>query len=186
MFTGSLLPVELINFTGQTNDEDVYLHWQTASEINNEYFIIEKSNNGEIFNEITKIESQGNATTVQHYDYTDRFAFSGINYYRLSQKDFDGQVQFLKTIAIDVEKKDATIITPNPFKHNLQIKLNLDLERKAQINIFDFNGKLIYSQEAKRDQNNIEILTNNWPQGTYSIQIVTPHQTTSRKIVKVN
>ena len=87
----SVLPIELISFDCDTDDDIVNLKWTTASEINNDYFIIEHSTDGYEWNEIGEVEGAGNSTQVIDYNLTHKSPSDGINYYRLTQYDFDGK-----------------------------------------------------------------------------------------------
>jgi hypothetical protein len=111
---------------------------------------------------------------------------AGINYYRLSQTDFDDGHQFLKTIAIDFDKKNKpSKISPNPFNQQLQISLNSEYPENTQIKIFDINGGAMYSQFLSEDEIEIKVYTNDWPHGIYSVQIVSPQKVFTWQIVKV-
>lgn len=85
------LPVELISFVGNSNN---LLSWSTASEKNSDYFLLERSEDGKDWDIINRIKCVGNSTVVINYsiyDYT--FEYGVLNYYRLSQVDFDGKIK---------------------------------------------------------------------------------------------
>lgn len=100
-----VLPIELVNFVGDYRDGiNPYINiiWSTASETNNEYFLLEKSYNGYSW-ENNHIESgDGNSLVLKTYNYKDYKIKSGTVYYRLSQTDFDGNREYLKVIAVSV------------------------------------------------------------------------------------
>src|SRR5204863_239315 len=80
------------------NNETVRLKWTTASELNNDYFTLERSGNGIDFNGLGRITGAGNNNNYQDYYFEDISPLRGINYYRLSQTDFDGRHEQLSTI----------------------------------------------------------------------------------------
>src|SRR6185437_13532998 len=86
-----VLPIDLLNFSCQPSTKGLELTWSTASETNNKIFTIERSKDGVTFQPIATVPGAGNSTTTHNYTYTDESPFNGINYYRLSQTDFDGQ-----------------------------------------------------------------------------------------------
>ncbi|MFK7776035.1 MAG: T9SS type A sorting domain-containing protein [Saprospiraceae bacterium] len=186
-FTGSALPVELINFEGRVISDGVLLDWQTASEVNNKHFTLERSADGDTFFEITKVAGQGNSTLFNNYSFIDRLATQGINYYNLSQTDFNGKHQFLKTIAIDFGQTNNEWLTiPNPFNQQLKISFNSRPVKNAQINIYDVNGRLKYSQRLKEDEFEMTINSNNWSTGIYSIQIISSQKVSTTQVMKVD
>ena len=109
-FCAVTLPIELINFIGYVNNEINHLEWFVASERDNDYYTIEKSIDGLKWQEISKINGYGTTTQEQHYYSYDNNVEKVINYYKLSQTDFNGVKTDLKIIAIDNRKPNKTII----------------------------------------------------------------------------
>lgn len=100
------LPIELMSFEGSIiNSRSVLLEWSTASEQNNDYFIIERSVDGYNWTKIDKIEAAGNSTVQLNYTTIDNSAPKTIIYYRLSQVDFDGQYETFDPISVDLTDK---------------------------------------------------------------------------------
>jgi hypothetical protein len=98
----SALPIELISFDGVNNGSSNLLYWLTASEHNNNYFTLERSNDGENWEEVTKIVAAGQSTQELSYSYSDEtFSRNMINYYRLSQTDYDGTTEFFNIVSLD-------------------------------------------------------------------------------------
>lgn len=96
-----VLPVELIEFVVENNEEGNDIFWSTASEKNNDYFIIEHSIDGNDWNTINNVNGAGTTSSKQHYSTTHRDFENGTNYYRLTQVDFDGEQTVHKIISID-------------------------------------------------------------------------------------
>ncbi|MCX6274393.1 MAG: FG-GAP-like repeat-containing protein, partial [Bacteroidetes bacterium] len=94
------LPVELISFSGEPLGKEVLISWSTASEINNEYFTIERSRNGIDFQIVGEVNGAGNSTQTLKYEYLDHQPYPGINYYRLKQTDVDGAFKYSELIVV--------------------------------------------------------------------------------------
>lgn len=97
----ALLPIELSYFKGENHDEHNWLEWLTYSEINNDYFSIERSVDAISFNLIGKVDGKGNSIQQTKYDFIDSNPYSGINYYRLIQTDYNGNYKIFRTIAVE-------------------------------------------------------------------------------------
>jgi hypothetical protein len=97
----SALPVELISFTGKKQTNSNILYWSTASEYNTSHFIIEKSEDGVVWNNIGLVQSAGNSTQRLDYSLEDKNVSQVINYYRLHQYDIDGVDDIFGPIAIN-------------------------------------------------------------------------------------
>jgi hypothetical protein len=101
----AVLPIELISFEG-VNDGDVNtLTWLTATELNNDYFILDKSEDGINWSLLTYMPGAGTAYTPSYYTYKDLNPFNGLNYYRLSQVDYNGNIERFNIIYIDLTSK---------------------------------------------------------------------------------
>ncbi|MBK8610560.1 MAG: T9SS type A sorting domain-containing protein [Chitinophagaceae bacterium] len=121
---GTILPVQLISFTGHYNEVSQAndLQWVTASETNSKYFEIMKSANGIDFMPIGKVNSSGNPQGNSLYTYRDQDPFQGFNYYQLKQVDVDGQAKNSGIVSIYVKKKTADlVIYPNPSSSNISV-----------------------------------------------------------------
>jgi len=104
----SPLPIELLTFTGEPYNDDVMLEWSTATEHNNDYFFIEKSLDGYQWTKIREVDATGNSTVTVNYMTFDTEPKKGINYYRLTQVDFDGQYETFDPIAVNIlDEKDC-------------------------------------------------------------------------------
>lgn len=121
------LPIELSYFEGKEYGLNNLLYWSTASEYNNDYFTIERSSDGESWETISKLSGSGNSTQPLFYSYLDpTFKRNNLNYYRLSQTDFDGLMETFNIISINnsinekkvikilnINGQEVTEITPN-------------------------------------------------------------------------
>ena len=116
------LPIELLNFNGYPENGYNQLEWTTASEINNDRFVIERSHDGVLFEILGEISGQANSNRNVQYNFIDENINNGILYYRLRQVDYDGAYTYSNTIAIKQSENAEISFFPNPTKGN--VKLN--------------------------------------------------------------
>lgn len=119
--TGPALPIELISFTGEIEGNMHLLEWTTASEIQNDYFDIERSSDAGTFEIIGRVSGAGNSQVVTRYTFTDEQPLNGLNYYRLKQTDYDGKSSYSKVVALDHTVSGPVSIYPNPAGFTLHI-----------------------------------------------------------------
>lgn len=100
-FTCSSLPIELISFTGMNEGTRNYLQWSTATEKNNDFFTLERSTDGQSWSALTKVYGAGNSYTKKNYSISDFSPPKTLNYYRLTQTDFDGTSKSSNVIVIN-------------------------------------------------------------------------------------
>jgi hypothetical protein len=97
----AVTPVSITSFTGKKANNGVELKWQTASELNNNYFEVLRSENGKDFTSIGTIKGNGTSQEIRNYNFTDVNPVSGANYYQLKQTDFDGTAKIVgETVAV--------------------------------------------------------------------------------------
>jgi len=105
------LPVTLTKFVATPLENEVQLDWETTTEINNDFFTLERSADGINFEFVTFADGAGNSSEVNSYRYFDRNYNDGINYYRLRQTDFDGTETYAKITSVLMTDAHATIIS---------------------------------------------------------------------------
>lgn len=118
------LPVELISFTGQVLNEQVKLNWITASELNNDFFTIQRSVDGAEFESIAEIDGAGTIQTATEYEFIDTNPHPNLSYYRLRQTDFDKKFTYSKVIAVNVSLGEELYMHPNPVSIGTLLTLN--------------------------------------------------------------
>ncbi len=142
------LPIQLMYFNAEVCDynKQVCLNWATASEINNDYFTIERSNNASEFTEIVKINGAGTSYVNHNYNYVDEQPINGLSYYRLKQTDFDNTFTYSPIVAISL---DFEIAVQNP-SHSFDIPLTIK-GNKGQvfdIKLVDVLGRVCYNEQV--------------------------------------
>jgi|GEM_PF-2560390 len=166
-------PIELKRFSGTQKNSQIQLDWITASEYDNDYFTIEKSKDGVEFSSIGEVSSMGDSQYEVAYQLIDGRPYSGQNYYRLKQTDFDGTSTTSKIIVVDMENQQEpkVKIFPNPVTDYFLIELAANaFNRKGTVNVISANGQVILNQ-AFDGSNNIQIQTNDWTSGWYAVQL---------------
>jgi hypothetical protein len=146
------LPVELMSFTAVCNGEYVDLNWSTATEINNDKFIVQRSNDMRTFNAIAEISGAGNTTEVQFYSLTDNEPIGDKAYYRLRQVDFDGTYNYSNVVAVECSSiVDAPQVElyPNPVKDILHIVGEGLPELTTKIVVMDVLGKIVFETQVE-------------------------------------
>ena len=172
------LPVELLEFTAQFNQEKVDLSWITASETNNAFFAVERSNNGRDFEEIELIEGAGNSSHALRYEAKDNNPHTGLNYYRLKQIDFDGTYSYSEIEVVEVVKGRVKVY-PNPVADALYISLSEFEKGSAHFSVSNISGKEVISGETAVNAGvsviRLDEVTSLIP-GTYIVRVFTPNK----------
>ena len=142
-----VLPVELLAFEAAIIETTIHLSWSTATELNNDFFTLERSVDGINFEVIATIAGSGTTNETSHYEHTDDNPLLGMAYYRLSQTDFDGTHEVLGVRAVNFIPADASFsIFPNPLRDS-RLRLQaagLSSGREATFRITDLTGRTVY------------------------------------------
>ena len=179
----TVLPVELINFQAREKAGFVVLKWETLSEINNNYFEIEKSKNGIDFKSIGRLKGNQNSSTLRRYSFTDDAPNEGQNYYRLRQVDFDGGFQVSKTISAEINSGLHFSVFPNPTKDFIFLEFDKEIETPT-VNIYNITGHLIQSDSFENIVGSVELNMSQMPSGTYFTEVISGNLRFWEKIVK--
>ena len=191
----SLFPVVLISFTAELVDNThVALVWLTASEVNNDYFTIERSTNGLSFKEIAQIRGAGKSNRELKYESFDESPIEGISYYRLKQYDFDGAEEIFNMVAVRFEKNlDGSCILrvfPNPCIGQCTINLSEcehNVNAEIKVEMIDALGNLVYSRIPYREfdgsfQFSVDS-SNNLKPGVYIVRGTSKSESYTNKVI---
>jgi len=143
------LPIELVRFTAACQGTDrVELTWITASEVNNDYFTVERSEDGIVWEAFEVLLGAGNSSSQLTYKATDYNPFSGITYYRLTQTDFDGNFESFDPIVSDCDGVGFEIISANSIEAStvLDIIVSAGHDERFDIELYDMSGKQVMRQ----------------------------------------
>jgi hypothetical protein len=179
----SVLPVELLYFKGEAAQHEIRLSWTTASEINNHYFLLERSSTSEYWNEIARMKGSGTSNLRNTYFYTDNNIDASVVYYRLSQIDFDGTTEIIGNIAVRTSENPNSeiLVMPNPASSSEPIEIFLLPVSNGKINILTSDGKIVYQETFNSEQDKIQI--QNLKPGLYFIVFDTSEKNLTTKLV---
>lgn len=177
------LPIELLSFDATLVYDQVNLEWVTASEINNDFFTIERSSNAVDFAPIAKQNGAGNSSAELTYYQIDRKPLLGVSYYRLKQTDYDGTFAYSDVRLVNY-RLDEAFVYPNPVANQSELYLYLpEGFEDTMLEIYNVSGSLIETTLASSGLNQLSIF--NYVQGTYLIKIVnTTNAETIRFVVQ--
>jgi len=188
----TLLPIELLSFKATCDGRNPIVEWATASERNNDYFVIERSDDAINFTEVARVAGAGNSIEQQNYSYTDYSAAGGDNYYRLVQVDYDGSRTVSDIVAVicnDNADEDPDVMAyPNPFNEELTLVLGNFGNRPARIEVYDMLGRLVMQDKVDAPQNSYEMVLHfdNLPMASYTVRISTADFVINKQVVKKN
>jgi hypothetical protein len=142
------VPVELSSFTATSDRNSVVLSWETATEVNNEGFKVERALAGETgkmnsFNEAGFVKGNGSSTEKNSYTFTDKNLNAGIYRYRLVQVDYSGEVSYSPVIEVDLNIPNEYALLqnyPNPFNPTTTIEYTLPEKSDVEIIIYSILG----------------------------------------------
>jgi Secretion system C-terminal sorting domain len=179
------LPVELISFSAVKDGNTALLKWATASEKNNDYFTLEKSQNNFAFVEVGRVNGYGNSTTKREYQFIDDHPFNGTSYYRLRQTDFNGEFEVFQPVMLnfegELEEFKISSVAPNPFVNELRVNVFSPSGMNAEIIIYNSMGNTSYRQQIALNSgsNGIDIsMDSDLPPGIYFLKLSTADKST--------
>lgn len=166
------LPVELVSFKAEVEGEKVQLLWSTASELNNDFFIVERWIDGELFEPIGTVDGSGTTNELINYGFVDRSPVNGLSYYRLKQVDFDGTTAFSEIIQVDFYSglSDVTVLLyPNPASDFFHVNIDATIEN-AEVRIIDQLGRDM-TAGIEREEGVFKLATNHLETGVYIVEV---------------
>ncbi len=167
------LPVTLVSFEVKKMGDGAKLEWSTASEINNERFVVERSFDGKTFEAIGEVKGAGNSATLLKHSFLDRAPKAGTNYYRLTQHDFDGESEVSKTIYLTytgTTSSSALSTYPNPTTDDLTIKPSASSEADQTFYILNTAGSLVKTVVLPKNQTSVQLSVRELASGLYLVK----------------
>jgi len=174
--SGGPMPVEFMNFTAQLQGSGVSLNWSTAQEINNSYFEVQRSADGNTnWQGIANVTGAGNSQVVKNYNAFDANPLPGINYYRIMQVDYDGNFKYSNTVNVKTNSdKTGVSVLQNPFYSTLSVNLSSSSSQTLSASLFDMAGQQVAAEKwtisagsSRKDFSNVSGLQ----QGIYILSI---------------
>lgn len=167
------LPVTLINFKASKVNSNIQLQWQTATEINNKGFYIQRSFDGIHFSNIGFAASKavgGNSTLTLNYTFTDNKPGSK-NYYRLQQTDKDGKTSYSSIVQMNIASSETVQLFPNPVKDKLSISISSWLQNFTVV-ITDAKGMQVAKKNFENVNGTTELDVHAFVPGIYFVKIM--------------
>ncbi len=182
----SPLPVDLVSFDATVlANQQVLLNWVSESQINNDFFTVERSRDGITFEELVRVKGHGTTTERHRYAVTDRIPWPGVSYYRLRQTDFNGhytltgpeQVQLLRP------EPGGMAVYPNPVRDVVYVVTAG--ESSITLTLYDMTGKEVFRSETTGELRQLDLSL--LPAGPYFLMAGDPEtsQVSAFKVMKV-
>lgn len=170
----SPLPITLTSFNAKCLDDGVQLNWITASETNVDYFELQQSRDGILWNSVKLVDAVGNSSVQNSYSITDVEGFETL-YYRLLVVDFDGSTQMIPAISVICNNnlKDEWSLYPIPANESIMIDISSKESMTSSIKILDVSGKVVDQQiiHLENGQNIIPIDIREYSNGIYFLRM---------------
>ncbi|MFT6176046.1 MAG: hypothetical protein ACJAY4_002277 [Cryomorphaceae bacterium] len=182
------LPIELISFDAELKGTFVDLDWKTATELNNDYFVVERANENLDWKPILTVTGAGNSNSLLSYSERDRDPLDGLSYYRLKQVDFDGQFAFSDPVSIfnnHIQNSDDVFMYPNPSSDGsvfLRIPESMNSLR-TELRLFNISAKLLQTDLYTVNADIYQLNYGNLAPGIYFIQISSETLNETKKLI---
>jgi hypothetical protein len=158
--SGSPLPITLVSFKVEQDNNSVLLSWATASEKNFDKFIVERSSDAKLFEAIGEVKGAGNSKTLLNYSLTDNSPLLGTNYYRLKSVDFDESFEYSKVIFTDYNGAKEFSVYPNPSNGaSVNYLANFEPNAGDMIVVIDYLGVQVASVVVEQTNGTIAFHT---------------------------
>lgn len=189
---GTPLPIELVSFEANVNDNRIELRWVTATEINNDYFTIEKSLDAKVWEVVIIVAGAGNSNQLLDYFDVDYEPIEGVSYYRLKQTDFDGKFEYFNIVPVkfEVNSEESGIMNvfPSPANAGEIVKVEFIniFEEELLVVLRDIQGKEFYSKIHINIEDGKLIgvpINADIPKGVYLITATSENQIYSQKLI---
>ena len=185
------LPIELLYFTAKQSGTKVKLDWATASEQNNDYFVVERSQDGANFAEVFRKKGAGNSVNTLYYNGFDNAPLEGVSYYRLKQVDYDAKFKYSDIQSVNFKFDPAEIgikIYPNPAVDN-KFTVDYTIEKADQVEVYFYNsiGQLIHKEEwvTNKGINTKEFYFPEVSEGMYILELKASDGTSLKQHIKM-
>jgi Secretion system C-terminal sorting domain len=173
----SIVPVELTSFSANVADRSVLLNWTTATEVNNQGFEIERSEDGISFSNIGFVPGFGTTTEPKSYSYTDQSINSGKYYYRLQQIDYNGSFNYSNVVEVEVSLPTEFSLEqnyPNPFNPLTSIQFSLPVDAQVTIGVYNLVGEKVdevVNKDFSTGSHKVNFNASTFTSGIYFYQI---------------
>ncbi|WP_017257665.1 T9SS type A sorting domain-containing protein [Pedobacter arcticus] len=157
LLVGATLPVSLLSFDTKAENNGVSLKWATASQQNNDKFVVERSNNGKNWSVVSAVKGEGNSSSKNEYSVLDQNPENGVNYYQLKQYDFDGTFKLLasKSVNFTLQSPGAVVsVYPNPTFADINFSLNGYKGATVNASLINTQGQIVHKESFSSNSTN--------------------------------
>jgi len=186
--TSSVLPVNLLDFSGRKSTDKVQLQWRATSEINFSHYTVERSNDGRRFEGIGRVASSNNGNLQSSYSLMDISPVVGTNYYRLAMTDRDASVSYSRTVSVNFHNSNAfnvEFISLSAASSVVKINVNSNQQQVMNYRIVDVAGRIITAKQVEL-QSGLNTLTAGIPainKGVYYVQVFTDENSITKTVL---
>lgn len=167
-----LLPVELVYFNANQQQTSTLLTWQTASELNNSHFAIERSTNGTAYREIGIVRGNGTSYALNDYRFVDERPAPGTNYYRLRQIDFDGNFEYSRVVTVNFGERDGEVLLyPTLANDEVMLQFSNPTVSNGTILLYTQNGRLVRTIDFEEETTEVRMDVSTLPSGNYYVRV---------------
>ncbi len=180
------LPISLLNFNAKAIANNIEVKWATTSEINNDFFTLEKSTNGSEWSNIATIKGAGNSEVLTNYNFLDVNPVNGTQFYRLKQTDINGDFTYSNIAAVTFgqsQLNNTLSLYPVPANSVLNIQSSMDMSAGAVVNIYNAQGSVVMTTNSSNNELSIDI--QDLESGIYFVEIKTGTEIVKSKFQKL-
>lgn len=186
-FDPVVLPIKLASFTAQAAGDKTNLKWTTESEVDNDYFLVERAGEDKNFITVSRVKGSGSSNASVSYSSIDYNPLAGNNYYRLKQVDFDGKFSYSdeRVVKFSSLNNNKLTVFPNPTSDKITLNLS-EVSGKVSLKVVGVDGKSMISEEGTLEAVNQKLNSklSGFAPGVYIISLTANGQQHKIKFVK--
>jgi hypothetical protein len=172
----------LVAFTATPENQGVELKWETSSEVDNAYYMVQRSTDTSNWKDLQQIVASGNTSTDSHYAAYDPNPVDGNNYYRLKQVDRDGKFTYSPVRVVTLDRPVALSIYPNPARSFISIRLGMSNGEKLSVILVNTAGQITEVPTVSTGTQ-VTLNTAGLAKGIYFVKITHGQRTEIKKII---
>lgn len=174
-YSNSVLPIELLSLDATCINKKTTISWTVASQNNNDFFTIEKTNNGINYEIIGTVNGTRNSNQIINYSFIDTEPLTDLSYYRLKQTDINGEYKYYNLPAVNCNSLQIFVIYSNPETDQIIVEFNYSKNENYKLTLYDIYGRLVQTI-SNITSGKIEIERQNLASGLYILQLWTDAQ----------
>ncbi|MEM7367240.1 MAG: hypothetical protein AAF587_01495 [Bacteroidota bacterium] len=180
---------QLASFSAGREIDHIYLEWSAATEAQIIRFFVQRSTDGQTWEDIGMLRIPSSPKPLEEYSYIDNHPYSGSNFYRLKQEDSQGSISYSELVAVEMFKSGShtTHLFPNPAIFGATIDLNLQDVKPVYISLMNAESQTIatiFSDQTSIGKHSVELNLDELPKGTYTCLIEVGEELAERVLIK--